>query len=61
MSDEIQRYSVIFSFSIKKGMYYEIVSGSRGVVVPAGMDVTTFIKQEFAKYVTEATASENLE
>ena len=62
MSDEIQRYSVSFSFSIKKrGMYYEIVKGSREVVVPEGMDVTTFIKQEFAKDVTKAIALENLE
>ena len=62
MSDEIQRYSVSFSFSIKKkGMYYAIVNGSREVEVPEGMDVTTFIKQEFAKDVTKAIALENLE
>ena len=62
MSDEIQRYSVSFSFSIKKkDMYYAIVNGSREVEVPEGMDVTTFIKQEFAKDVTKAIALENLE
>ena len=62
MSNEIQRYSVGFSFSVKKkGMYHELVNGSREVVVPEGMDVTTFIKQEFAKDVTKAIALENLE
>ena len=62
MSEQVQRYSVSFSFSInKKGMYNEIVRGSREVLVPEGMDVTTFIKQEFAKDVTKAIALENLE
>ena len=62
MSDEIQRYSVSFSFAVKKkGMYHAIVDGSREVVVPEGMDVTTFIKQEFAKDVTKAIALELLE
>ena len=62
MSDEIQRYEVSFSFSVKKkDMYYDILKGSREVVVPEGMDVTTFIKQEFAKDVTKAIALENLE
>ena len=62
MQDQIQRYSVSFSFAVKKkGCYAEIVSGSREVVVPEGMDVTTFIKQEFAKDVTKAIALENLE
>lgn len=62
MSDEIQRYQVSFSFSVnKKGMYHEIVKGSREIIVPEGMDVTTFIKQEFAKDVTKAIALENLE
>ena len=42
-------------------MYHELVNGSREVVVPEGMDVTTFIKQEFAKDVTKAIALENLE
>ena len=45
MQDQIQRYSVSFSFAVKKkGSYADIVSGSREVVVPEGMDVTTFIK-----------------
>ena len=62
MQDQIQRYSVSFSFAVKKkGSYADIVSGSREVVVPEGMDVTTFIKQEFAKDVTKAIALENLE
>ena len=62
MSDEIQRYTVSFSFSIKKkGTHCAILNGSREVVVPEGMDVTTFIKQEFAKDVTKAIALENLE
>ena len=62
MQDQIQRYSVSFSFAVKKkNNYADIVSGSKEVVVPEGMDVTTFIKQEFAKDVTKAIALENLE
>lgn len=62
MEDQIQRYLVTFSFTVrKKDGYINIVSGSREVVVPEGMDVTTFIKQEFAKDVTKAIALENLE
>ena len=62
MEDQIQRYSVSFSFEVrKKDGYLTIVRGSREVVVPEGMDVTTFIKQEFAKDVTKAIALENLE
>ena len=62
MQDQIQRYEVTFSFSLKKkNEYGNIVNGSKTVVVPEGMDVTTFIKQEFAKDVTKAIALENLE
>ena len=62
MQDQIQRYSVTFSFTVKKkDGYVNIVSGSKEVAVPEGMDVTTFIKQEFAKDVTKAIALENLE
>ena len=61
-SEQVQRYSVSFSFSVKKkDLYSNIVNGSKEVVVPEGMDVTTFIKQEFSKEVTKAIALENLE
>ena len=61
-SAQVQRYSVSFSFSVrKKDGYSNIVNGSKEVVVPEGMDVTTFIKQEFSKEVTKAIALENLE
>ena len=62
MQDQIQRYSVSFTFAVKKKDNYDsIVKGSKEVLVPEGMDVTTFIKQEFAKDVTKAIALENLE
>lgn len=62
MSDQSQRYAISFSFEVrKKDSYANLVNGSKTVVVPEGMDVTTFIKQEFAKEVTKAIALENLE
>ena len=62
MQDQIQHYSITFSFTVKKKDYYfNIVSGNREMVVPEGMDVTTFITQEFARDVTKAIALENLE
>ena len=62
MSDQSQRYTISFSFDVrKKDSYNNLVNGSKTVVVPEGMDVTTFIKQEFAKDVTKAIALENLE
>ena len=62
MSDQSQRYTISFSFEVrKKDSYTNVVNGSKTVVVPEGMDVTTFIKQEFAKEVTKAIALENLE
>ena len=62
MSDQPQRYAISFSFEVRnKDSYTNLVHGSKTVVVPEGMDVTTFIKQEFAKDVTKAIALENLE
>ena len=58
MQDQLQRYLVTFSFTVeKKDGDTNTVSGSREVVVPEGMDVNTFIKQDFANGIIEAITS----